>query len=39
MMPRFFTLQQAEKVLPGVASPIRQAIEDHRGELRGELPN
>jgi hypothetical protein len=26
MMPRFFTLQQAEKVLPDVASAIRQAI-------------
>jgi hypothetical protein len=26
MMPRFFTLQQAEKVLPDVASAIREAI-------------
>jgi len=26
MMPRFFTLQQAEKVLPDVASAIRDAI-------------
>jgi hypothetical protein len=25
-MPRFFTLQQAEKALPGVASAIREAI-------------
>jgi hypothetical protein len=26
MMPRFFTLQQAEKVLPDVASAIREAV-------------